>query len=685
MQTNDINAIFKNCLDILRSEGLTGEKALRNLSYILILKLMENRFDDDFNNYNYNFKVLDNDKIKILSCIKLNNLVKEPDDNILNMLKNIWNIILSINPLTEKIFYNDKFTEIKRGSALRKLIINLNKIEVKNIDYDILGASYEEVIKDLMTGKVLGQFFTQAIVKNIMIELINPQLKPDGTIESMCDPTMGTAGFLITYIRNIMKQGIDRKIELNWSDIKSNLYGKEIDPDTYQLAISNMLISTGHIFDDIDCGDSLRNPINRKFDIIMANPPFGIKGINYDEFISPIKKQYFPIKTKSAVLLFLQAIIFMLKINGRCTVVLPNGQDLFSKNKSIYQIREYLMKTCDLKEIIYLPSDVFENTSIKTCIFYFVKKKEGTEVITNIDRKKTKEYKFVDTHETKSVKFYDYDIKENKKNLLLNVSIDLISNNSYSLNYADYRIEEKKEYKRNIELKIFSVIFTLLKGNLQSSEVVGDEKGEILFISKSEISDISKKIISECYYNEGLFIANAFNGNGKCPIRFSQNKCIHSNLMSILKPNEEYKNQINIKYIYYYLKSIQEYIEKVYEQGSCNKSLDVNNFNRMQIPIPALEIQTQLVEYLDFLDSCNKTSNIKIEELKKLNSYRLNHQKMYGVNDTKTLSDVCKFLPKSKRQASYGKEEGKYPFFKSSMNINSYVDDPDYKVESIII
>ena len=72
----------------------------------------------------------------------------------------------------------------------------------------------------------------------------------------------------------------------------------------------------------------------------------------------------------------------MLKINGKCAVVLPDGQDLFSKtNTTLVAIREYLMKTCDLKEIIYLPSGIFTYTSIKTCVFYFVKKREGTDVL----------------------------------------------------------------------------------------------------------------------------------------------------------------------------------------------------------------------------------------------------------------------------------------------------------------
>ena len=51
----------------------------------------------------------------------------------------------------------------------------------------------------------------------------------------------------------------------------------------------------------------------------------------------------------------------------------------------------------------------------------------------------------------------------------------------------------------------------------------------------------------------------------------------------------------------------------------------------------------------------------------------------------KTLGEVCKFLPKSKRNAKYGNKEGLYPFFKSSTKVDSYIDDPDYEEESLII
>ena len=458
-EKNQLINIFKACLNILRdNEGLTGEKALRTLSHLLTWKLLEQHFGGEINvdEYEYKFEeyfedeVLEHNKNRLLLCVRFSNLINENEENLPNIMKYIWDIILSEHPSTKNVFLKGDGFKIQRQTSYKRLLNKLNELPITN--NDILGDAYEEVTKDIMKGKVLGQFFTPHSVKSLMIELINPQIYEDGTIETFCDPTMGTAGFLVSYLKNILKKATNGNIQLNWNFIKTQgIYGKEIEPDTYQLAMSNMLISSGYVFECLERGDSIRNPIIRKFDNILANPPFGIKGLKYNEFQldEDIRNSYIPIKSDNAVSLFIQAIICMLNINGKCAVVLPDGQDLFSKtNKSLIAIREYLMKTCDLKEIIYLPSGIFTYTSIKTCVFNFVKKIEGNEVM-EIKFKKNKnietrtDYKFSNSHQTISVKFYDYNPYENIKNLLVDVPIEKISNNSYSLNYAEYLENEK--------------------------------------------------------------------------------------------------------------------------------------------------------------------------------------------------------------------------------------------------
>jgi len=312
--------IFKNCLNILRdNEGLIGEKALRTLSYLFILKLIEPHFGNeiDIDNFEYDFsdyldEIAEQTKKNLLRFSRFSNLAVESEDNILSIVNHLWEKILSVHPSTNKIFLKGKGFDIKYSSTFKILLTKLNSIDLTSLELDILGSAYEEVIKDVMKGKVLGQFFTQLLVKKIMVDLINPKIYPDGKIETCGDPTMGTGGFLITYLDYILKQAKEKGITPDWNFIKTEgLYGKEIEPDTYQLAVSNMLISSGHMFEHLDCGDSIRIPITRKFDNILANPPFGIKGLKYDSFKSPLKNQYVPIKTNNAVSLFISYYIYV--------------------------------------------------------------------------------------------------------------------------------------------------------------------------------------------------------------------------------------------------------------------------------------------------------------------------------------------------------------------------------------
>ena len=682
-------SVFKSCLNILRdNEGLTGEKALRTLSYLLILKLLEPHFGDEINidDYEYDFSHIEDEmtekhKNKLLEIVRFSNLSNEKEDNIPVNMKYLWDDILSNHPTTKNIFLKGKGFDIQHKSTYKKLIDKLNSLDLSQTEYDVLGNAYEEVIQDIMTGKVLGQFFTQPLVKKMMVKLINPQIHPDGKIDTCGDPTMGTGGFLITYLQYILQQATAKNIKPDWDFIKTEgLYGKELEPDTYQLAVSNMLISSGHMFEKLDRGDSIRVPITRKFDNILANPPFGIKGLKYDDFQSPLKSEYVPIKTDNAVSLFIQVIIYMLKINGKCAVVLPDGQDLFSKtNTTLVAIREYLMKTCDLKEIIYLPSGIFTYTSIKTCVFYFVKKREGTDVLeTKIKVSKTqketgRDYKFSKTHQTTKVKFYDYNPYEDVKNLLVEVPIEKIVSNSYSLNYAEYMKDETEEeqYEDGVVVKSIKELFKFNTGSLQAMKC--DESDSYPVISSSNIHTHSSFELD----GENIFILKIFDGSaGKTystKIKYFNGKCNFTSLLYHMSPIN--KDILNIKYIYYYLTNNVDYISKKYQKGSCNKSLDLDLFLNYKIPIPSLDKQQEIVKYLDFIyEKANKTSNEKIAELKQLNEFCLSNQKIFGENTNKKLSELCEFIKTGKNKPTDNKTGTLYPYYGTG-SITGYTDE----------
>jgi type I restriction-modification system DNA methylase subunit len=623
MKQTLINA-FKNCLNILRdNEGLTGDKALRNLSYLLILKLIEPHIGGElnFDTYDYDFShvddaILEEYKTKLFSIVRFSVLANEKEDNIVTYMKYLWDDVLSVYPATKQIFLSGKGFDIQRQSTFKKLLDKLNALDLSKCEYDVLGNAYEEVISDIMTGKVLGQFFTQPLVKKMMVKLIDPQFHPDGKIDSCGDPTMGTGGFLITYLQYILEQARHKNIKPDWEFIREEgLYGKELEPDTYQLAVSNMLISSGHMFDKLEQGDSIRNPITRKFDNILANPPFGIKGLKYDDFTSSLKFEYTPIKTDNAVSLFIQAIIYMLKVGGKCAVVLPDGQDLFSKtNKVFIAVREYLMKTCDLKEIIYLPSGIFTYTSIKTCVFYFIKKREGTDVIepkvkmSKTQRETGRTYKFSKTHQTTKVKFYDYNPYEDVKNLMVEVPIEKIANNSYSLNYAEYKEDEAvEEYQEGVVVKTLGEVCEINYGTriVKSNNIEGEYpvygSGRAMFSTQT-------------FNREGFnILIGRFALSIDCVRLVNQKLFLNDSGLSI-KPKI---SSLLHKYISYYLLHNQQLIYSC-ARGTAQKNLEIDKFKSIKIPIPSLERQKEIVEYCEKNDALIKQLEMEIEQNKQM-------------------------------------------------------------------
>jgi type I restriction enzyme S subunit len=315
------------------------------------------------------------------------------------------------------------------------------------------------------------------------------------------------------------------------------------------------------------------------------------------------------------------------------------------------------MKTCDLKEIIYLPSGIFTYTTIKTCVFYFVKKREGTEVLeTKIKISKTqketgRDYKFSKTHQTTKVKFYDYNPYEDVKNLLVEVSIEKISSNSYSLNYAEYMKDETEEeqYEDGVVVKTLGEVCKFdIGGTPSRSKNEYYENGNNLWVSVRELNggyiyDTKEKITDLGVQNSSVKL-------------FAKDTILFSFKLSIGKTaivgNPLYTNEaiagifsknndlLNNKYLYYYL-TINDF-SKLGSGILGNGSLNKKSLEQIKIPIPSLERQQEIVKYLDFIyEKANKTSNEKIAELKQLNEFCLSNQKIFGENVVKTLREVC--------------------------------------------
>ncbi|AYV76548.1 MAG: type I restriction-modification DNA methylase [Terrestrivirus sp.] len=676
---------FKSILNFLRDNAhLTGDKALKTIAYVSILRLSEAQIDvgaiDIESNDYYDFDAYEEETInQFKTALRFSVLENRDKMGMVQTVKHLREVILCRHPKFKDFFNrNDDPFRIKSDATFKELLTRFKNFPFESFDHDILGEAYEEVIKDIMVGKVLGQFFTPPALKQFMVELIDPQIKKDGTFETIYDPALGTAGFLLTALRYLTKKAKDKNIKLNEKFLTTKgLGGREAEDDTFRLAKANMLISAGHMFDTIDCDDSIRNPIKGKYDIVLANPPFGIKGLNYKLIPNDydIKKfDYLPIMSNSAIPLFLQAIIYMLKVNGRAAIVVPNGQDLFNKSNDLVALREFIMKTCDLKEIIYMPADIFNNTGVKTCVFYFEKKKEGKNVLTvkySKDNSKVISYDFVEEHQTKSVNFYDYDMITQEKKLLVDVPIEKIAENSYSLNYSDYMEKVDKKYENTIQVKSLGDICVIENGK----RIVKDqtETGEYPVYGSGDIT----------------FYTNNYNRDGiTCKIgRFalSKHNCIQiingkyylNDSGFTIKSNDE--TQVNSKYIWYYLLQNKQ---KIYEcsRGTAQINIDMETFKQIQIPIPSLETQKQIVEQLDLLSENNGTNEKCIEEFKKIMKCYVETYTMKG--EMKQLKDICKIKYGGSK---YSNEEGEYPLYGGGINYIKLIKDFNVEKNTITI
>ena len=603
---------------LFQAENIVGQKALQIIMSLLFLKLIQpylsNKKEegkiDLLNKKYYLEKYEDDEKLdKILGYFKdLSTLTCQPlktirNDSNVDAIKQMGEI-LKRHPITKMIYSETNFIKVREASTIQTLINDvINKINFNdfNDNEDVVGEIYEHMLNKYVKNdsKELGQYFTPRKLMKLILsykkerinELFSKINKKDKI--SICDPCMGTAGWLVSGY-NMFNDDFENRL---------NVSGGEVEPETFQYSLMNIILTLHRFPDDIQCNSSLTHVNKNKHNLILTNPPFNSKkqikfeqiekNFKNDEYTTDNKiniNDIYELKKDDPPIQFLELDTYKLEENGMCIIVLPYGE--FFSGNSFSKTRTHFLKTVNITDIILVPSGIFTHTNIKTCVMIYEKNKKGTE---NIN--------FVRINQ---------ECDNIKKITMVDIN-DIRKEPSISWYHSDYLndnlIFDLSKKMNNFEWIKFGELFILEKGKLQSSKIENDEDCDVLFISKANITDETRKIKYDEYLQGGIFIANAFNGNGKCPIRYTEEKCINSDLMLHCKINNNYINKINKKYIFNFLKSINNHIENTYDKGSCNLSLDQKNFNRIKIPIPPLEIQNKLITKLD-------SSNDKVKYMK---------------------------------------------------------------------
>jgi type I restriction enzyme M protein len=272
------------------------------------------------------------------------------------------------SPDTIEYKIGEIFSEIKNkfqsGYSLRDALEYVDELRFRSQqEKHELSHLYEAKIKNMgNAGRNGGEYYTPRPLIRAMIAVTKPKIG-----EKIYDGACGSAGFLCESY-DYLRPKVDSVKELDQLQT-ATFTGKEKKSLAYVIAIMNMIlhgIDAPNIIHTNTLTENLSDIQNKdRFDIVLANPPFG--GKERKEV-----QQNFPIKTGETAFLFLQHFIKILKVGGRGAIVIKNTFLSNSDNAS-KALRQELLSSCNLHTILDCPGGTFIGAGVKTVVLFFEK------------------------------------------------------------------------------------------------------------------------------------------------------------------------------------------------------------------------------------------------------------------------------------------------------------------------
>ncbi|SDL23046.1 type I restriction enzyme M protein [Maridesulfovibrio ferrireducens] len=299
-------------------------------------------------------------------------LISYIDEELFPYLKGFKQRASSSDTIEYKI--GEIFGEIKNkfqsGYSLRDALELMNKLTFKSQrEKHELSHLYETKIKNMgNAGRNGGEYYTPRPLIRAMIQVVNPVIG-----ETIYDGACGSAGFLCESY-DYLRHGADGKgTDLSTGQLTAlqtaTFYGKEKKSLAYVIAIMNLIlhgIDAPNILHTNTLAENLADVEEKdRYDIILANPPFGGSE-------RPEVQQNFPIKASETAFLFLQHFIKYLKAGGRAAVVIKNTFLSNSDNAS-KALRQELLENCNLHTVLDCPGGTFLGAGVKTVVLFFEK------------------------------------------------------------------------------------------------------------------------------------------------------------------------------------------------------------------------------------------------------------------------------------------------------------------------
>lgn len=478
------------------------------------------------------------------------------------------------------------FRDIFKGAFLpyndpRTLSLFLKEINEFNYEHsENLGNAFEYLLSILGSQGDAGQFRTPRHIIDFIVEVVDPKKN-----ETILDPACGTAGFLISAYKHILKTNKEKPLTPDEKlKLMNNLAGYDISPDMVKLALVNMYL---HGFPEpkIHEYDSLTSEKrwDETFDVILANPPF----MTPKGGISPHKR--FTIQSKKAEALFVDYIIEHLNIKGKAGVVVPDG--IVANPSNMYvKLRELAVEN-GLHAVVSLHNTVFKPyAGAKTSVLFLDKEfaKKSKEIlfakINNDGYEKGEQRRKIDLDDLPKAKKLISDFKSSKK-IENEIEFIVVPKNELgkkcSLFVNKYLISSRENGNESVEI---SALFDIQKGTLQSTKKT---EGEFDFITAAEEWSKHNSYTHDC---EALIFAFGAGGSlGRT--HYVNGKFTASDLCFVLTPKKDGKYPVNLSFYHAYFNAIREQIVADLAKGVSKLAINKTEFSNYLIDYVSIEKQ----------------------------------------------------------------------------------------------
>jgi len=323
------------------------------------------------------------------SRFDLKRLVNEPS----KLNENLNEYLRSFSPNVQDIVQNfglqKHIEKLEENDSLYILIEKFSEVNLhpSKVDNHLMGRIFEELLRKFseISNETSGEHYTPRDIVNLLVSLVFSseidELSKPNKIVSLYDPCCGTGGML-TVGKRWIRENVSKDVEVN-------MFGQELNAQTYSICKSDFLI-TNEQPEHIKLGSTLSKDgyqdTNRKFDYMICNPPYGVSWKKDEKYVKNESKELFgrfsvgTPRTSDGQLLFLQHMISKMEPSGSRIGIVLNGSPLFSGDAGSgeSEIRKWIIENDWLECIVQLPDQMFFNTGITT-YFWIVTNKKSDE------------------------------------------------------------------------------------------------------------------------------------------------------------------------------------------------------------------------------------------------------------------------------------------------------------------